>query len=509
MDRRVCTCLTVLLLVVAGGTPHEARAAAEDVQLAQADSVDGLFELDETEAPGDESEEPGEAADAVESPAEVAAPVDQSPEDLFGIPDESGQQTTTAAPDSTPSDDKPRLVTGFWQNELGYAYAGSGYFSKWKNHLRLISKGQLSANVKWQIGGHLIFDPIFLLNDQYSDRVEDDQKLDGWLHETFLDISLGSWEIRLGRQNIVWGEAVGLFFADVISALDLREFVLPDFDIMRIPQWAVRAEYYSDDFHGELVYIPRMTPDEIGEPGAEFYPLTLDAPPGFDVRVLDENEPSELGEDYGLGTRLSYDLKGWDMAAFYFTSPDKSPAFERRIGLGPAPVIQLQPIHERIHQLGGTLAKGFGSTVIKSELVYTKDRLATVSDITDVDGLERIDELRILLGLDWSVGDHYTNLQLFQTRFLDHLPSMLPDEEESGLSMLYRTTALHPDLEGEALWIRSLNRNEWLLQAKLTWHIDAHWRGVVGTDIFDGPRQAFLGQYRDQDRVYCEMRYSF
>ena len=71
--------------------------------------------------------------------------------------------------------------------------------------------------------------------------------------------SAGNWDFRLGRQHVVWGEMVGLYFADVVSARDQREFILPDFDQMRTPQWAGRAEYFSDDFHAEILWIPVAT----------------------------------------------------------------------------------------------------------------------------------------------------------------------------------------------------------------------------------------------------------
>jgi hypothetical protein len=89
--------------------------------------------------------------------------------------------------------------------------------------------------------------------------------------ETYLDLSLPrSWELRLGRQHVVWGEVVGLFFADVVSARDLRDFILPDFEILRIPQWAARAEWFGADTHFELLWIPFPSYDDIGKQGAEF-----------------------------------------------------------------------------------------------------------------------------------------------------------------------------------------------------------------------------------------------
>ena len=49
------------------------------------------------------------------------------------------------------------------------------------------------------------------------------------------------------------GEMVGPFFAEVVSTRELREFIPTEFDLMRIEQRAVRAEYYNDDFHAELL----------------------------------------------------------------------------------------------------------------------------------------------------------------------------------------------------------------------------------------------------------------
>jgi len=58
---------------------------------------------------------------------------------------------------------------------------------------------------------------------------------------------------------------VGLFFAEVVSTREVREFVPPEFDVMRIQQWAVRAEYYKDDFHAELLWIPVASYDNVGK----------------------------------------------------------------------------------------------------------------------------------------------------------------------------------------------------------------------------------------------------
>ena len=463
-------------------------------------NTDELFGIDAVKSTAKPAENPAMPPPAPQEP--------QHPQELFGK-EAPAEAPEVAALPAQPSPHAQVEFSGFWQNELAYTYAGDTHFSKWKNVARLVAKGTLSEHVKWQVSGHLIYDPIYQLNNFYPERVVDNQTYDGYFHETFLDISAGDWEIRLGRQNIVWGEAVGLFFADVVSALDLREFVLPDFELMRIPQCAIRSEYFKDDFHAEFIWIPVATIDEIGQFGGEYFPFNVEAPPGFALQFHDEKKPGSFGEDYAAGTRVSYLKDGWDVALFYHTTPDHTAAFAREIVLAPIPTVTFHGIHQRIHQFGGTLAKDVGETVIKAEAVYTKDRLQTVTTPLDPDGLVESNELRYLIGVDWNIGEHAFNAQFFQTWFQDHQPTMIPDEVESGISLLFRTTAIHPDIEPEVLWVRSLNRNEWLLEAKVSWKFTPDWRWTVGTDVFEGPRNSFLGEFDKTDRVYSEVRFSF
>jgi hypothetical protein len=80
---------------------------------------------------------------------------------------------------------------------------------------------------------------------------------------------------------------------------------------------------------------------------------------------------------------------------------------------------------------------------------------------------------------------------------------------ESGASVLLTTEALHPNITPEVLWIRSLDRDEWLLETKVSWEFATDWRAVLGTDVFGGPPNRLLGQFDNSDRVYWEFRHSF
>ena len=159
--------------------------------------------------------------------------------------------------------------------EIAHTYADPEHFSKAKLRTELSRTGQFNEYLKWKISGRFDYDAAYDLSNFYPSAVRQDQRYDFFLRENYLDISAGNFDFRLGRQHVIWGEMVGLFFADVVSAKDMREFILPAFDILRIPQWAMRAEYSKNDIHAEVLWIPVPTLDEIGKPGADFYPGPL------------------------------------------------------------------------------------------------------------------------------------------------------------------------------------------------------------------------------------------
>jgi hypothetical protein len=249
-----------------------------------------------------------------------------------------------------------------------------------------------------------------------------------------------------------------------------------------------------------------MSYDDIGKPGAEFYPFNPPAIAGYQTVFAKEKKPSGLDEA-GYGARLSWLKGGWDVSGFYYTANDPTAALSRQIS--PS-TITYQPIHKRIHQLGATLGKDLGPMVLKAEAVYTRDRLFSTLDPLDADGLVKQNLLDYIVGLEWSFPQETRfNLQLFQRWFPDHDAGIVPDSIESGVSLLLSTQALHPRLEPELLLISSLNRADWQAQFKLTWKMDGNWRLATGVDIFEGPVNGLSGNYDNNDRVYTEVRYSF
>ena len=397
-------------------------------------------------------------------------------------------------------------IKGFLQFEAARATRSPEHWSKLRSRAELGSNGKLGDGLKWKLGARFDYDFAYTTSDFYPSDVKADQRSNIELRENYLDYGLGNWEFRLGKQHVVWGEMVGLFFADVVSARDLREFVLPEFDQMRTTQWAARAEYFGDDVHAELLWIPVASYDNIGKPGAEFFPYqpTYGLP---NVRYLEESRPKRDADNMNYGLRLSTLTHGWDISGFYYRSSDINQTFYRT-ALTPTS-IEYQARHDRINQWGGTVSKDFGDIVLKAEGVYTSGRSFTTVDLSDSDGVVRQNTIDWAAGLDFTLpAETRFNVQLFQRQFLNYNPGLIPDRHENGYSLLLNNK-FYANWEAQAMFISSLNRTDWLFRPRIAWAFERNWRVVLGADYFKGPPTGLFGRYDQQDRIYSEIRYSF
>lgn len=400
-------------------------------------------------------------------------------------------------------------VKGFVQVNLARDYQTPVHWSQMMTRLGLSSQGDLGGGVKWKLGARVDYDAVYDATDFYPNEVRKDQRLNLYLLENYVDIGAGDWDFRLGKQNVVWGEMVGLFFADVVSARDLHEFILPSFDLIRIPQWAARAEYFKDDFHAELLWIPVASYNAIGKPGAEFFPFVAPTVPGFTTDYQNEVTPTRNLANTNYGLRLSTLKDGWDLSAFAYSSMDIEATFYRKEVDVSRRTISYEARHNRIDQFGGTLAKDFGAVVLKGEGVYTHGREFYVTTARDRDGVVAQDTLDWAVGLDFTLpAETRLNAQLFQRVFFDYDPDLITDRYENGYSLLVNHK-LNSKLEAELTWIASFNRTDWLLRPRVVWNFERNWRLALGVDVFDGPPLGFFGRYADNDRVYSELRYNF
>ena len=151
--------------------------------------------------------------------------------------------------------------------------------------------------------------------------------LEAW--ELYADFFAGDFDIRIGRQQVVWGEADGLRINDIINPQDFKEFILPDYIDSRIPLWMARINYYYKDFTFEGIIIPDFKRNRFARHGSEWEFFREPAPGMILIRQKENRKPSESFNDWEWGIRIFRMMNEWELSWSYFYTWDDIPTYHR------------------------------------------------------------------------------------------------------------------------------------------------------------------------------------
>jgi hypothetical protein len=148
-------------------------------------------------------------------------------------------------------------VSGFVKNETA-ALQGSGTFIgqnttwnetgsrndsgdviKFENTAKVFVNGDLTENAALHAELNFVYDTEATPND-YQGHMNYSQN--DYLRELYVDTMLGDTEVRVGKQQVVWGTADGIKLLDIINPTDYREFAQNTMEDSRIPVWMIKTD---------------------------------------------------------------------------------------------------------------------------------------------------------------------------------------------------------------------------------------------------------------------------
>jgi hypothetical protein len=332
------------------------------------------------------------------------------------------------------------------------------------------------------------------------------------LREFYLDAEWAGAYWRLGKQQIVWGQADGLRVLDVINPLELREFILPGFEDYRIPLWIVNAEIPLDkNWTAQFLLIPDQSYDEFANPNSSFQIRSPQFVPelqlGVPVTVERTNKPARTFMDADAGVRLSAFVGSWDLSLNYlYHYQDQPVLYQARDDSG----ISIAPIYERTHLLGGSFSNVFGDTAIRGEVGYSSDRFFLTNDSFDSDGIIQSGEFSYVLGLDYQGWrDWFVSAQVFQSIVSNDSAGLVRDKISTTGTFLVRRNFMNDSILAEILLIQTMSQDDGLLQVSLEYDWSTNFRFTVGSDIFFGSPKGVFGQFKENDRVSVGIEFGY
>lgn len=323
------------------------------------------------------------------------------------------------------------------------------------------------------------------------------------LREAYLDTEVGDTFLRIGKQQIVWGQADGLKVLDVLNPQSFAEFILDDFEDSRIPLWSINAEVPIGEAFLQLIWIPDPTYDDLPSSGATFAftspRFVPTPPPGFNVTFAPVAKPDDAIEDSDFAAQLSALVSGWDVSLNYAWHIYDKPVVRRFISGTDILVTQSW---ERTHLIGGSVSNVFGDFTLRGEIGLLSDRYSLTGDPVDLDGVVNTPEISYVLGLDymgWT--DWFISGQLFQSHLVDAPGGLVRDDIDTSVTLLMRRNLMNEAMQVEAQFIHSVNDDDGVVQLDISYDYRDNLRLFVGADIFYGEPIGIFGQFDDQDRL--------
>jgi hypothetical protein len=323
------------------------------------------------------------------------------------------------------------------------------------------------------------------------------------LRELYVDGRLGPATLRLGKQQVVWGQADGLRVLDVVNPMSYREFVLPAPEDRRIPLWTVNVEVPVGEGSLQALWIADPTYDEVplgDQPFAFTSPLLIpQVPPGVPVTVEPVQRPQGLrdGSDYGL--RWQRPIGRVDLSANWLYHHYDVPVPFRHVD--PAGVV-VAPRYERTQLLGSAFSTVLGSTALRGEVGWSSRRWFLTDDRSDADGVYASGELAYVLGVDYTgLRDTLLSTQLFQSRLERAVAGSVRNRVESNLTLLLQRDFANDVVRLRLMALRSLDRGDGSVQMQFAWQLRSQVRATLGVDVFYGDRDGLYGQFDRASRA--------
>jgi len=386
-------------------------------------------------------------------------------------------------------------ITGYVRNYTGVLLHGDYDFSIVQNTLNLNFELK-SDKVAFKVNPYVY---------QYFDR---DNVFD--MREAYLDLYFNSMDIRIGKQQIIWGKADGVFITDIISPKDLTEFLLRDFDEIRMGVTAAKVDYYIGNSTLEVVWVPVFSPNKMAEEGSIWHPvMELPSNTIFDFSKKDvafNLKNSEIFAKFSTLTGpVDFEIMAgytWDADPTLFTEKKIDPVSHQLLSM------IIIPQYDRLTVFGGSFSTTIKGFVLRGEAAYYVGKYFQTTDPTVPFGVTEKNYLHYLIGLDYTLWGAKVSAQFIQKIIFDYAPMLTMPEHHNMMTVLVSKQYLNDTLTVEFFSYIGITDGDALIRPKITYSFADGFDIQVGANIFTGSKGMF-GRFHDNDMVYTKLRYSF
>jgi hypothetical protein len=400
-----------------------------------------------------------------------------------------------AAADDTESWTDRLALTGWAETVSSFRTSDPGDALTARARMRLELSGRFDA-----------FYGLISADAEKNWKIDDESGVD--LHEAWLEYASEGWDVRLGRQIIIWGKADGVQITDIISPPDYTESITRDLDEIRLPVDAVKLRLLGEYVDTELIWIP-VFEAAVLPTGDNPWAVAKVLPANVRACVASVDEPDTSFENSEIALKVSAFLSGLDVAASVFYTWDDYPT-ARRTAWSDGDIINVAyaPEHHRLTVFGLDFSRPWSDFVFRGEAAYYKGRYYETTSLYENPVAK--DAVKWLIGSDWTPGDDWTVIvQLTGDYIIDREQCMADKASTLMATLNVSKKLLRQTLTLSNMVYYGIDDNELYNRAKAEYAVTDAFHLSVGVDAFQGDRDGQFGVYEENTQVWIKAKYCF
>lgn len=373
------------------------------------------------------------------------------------------------------------------------------------SHRHILDAEQtLTFDPDWQavVGLRAYADGAFSVNDgRYGPQVRHDESSELRLRDFYLQAKTRSLLVKLGNQQVVWGEAFGFYYADLINPKDLRDFGLRDLTAQRLMMPMLNTVFFLKGLSVQFLFAPKPFFNLVPGVDGDFSPWKY-LFGGAPVRLVDTTQGKFSIGDGELGVRLTTLLHGYDLGFFFFTYFDRQPVYTSTPGTAG---LDLVATHSKVGSLGLTFTKDYSSWLVRWESLFTKDKSFQKFDASGLsfyagDEITVASEAEYTGWLPWRVA--------FQVAYqnIPHWNAASTTPRNRALLSANVKAPIYREQTLDAIVSWALHDGSTLSRLQYTIPTSQQFELMFGTDLLFGGAQSQFGAFKTGSRFYVQLK---
>ena len=260
---------------------------------------------------------------------------------------------------SEPMEDKTALVpglTGKLTEQVAFSLDNDkphDNFSSLKSSLFLDYEHKFENGFRFKVNAKAYYDAIYDIrgSEKYTEDELDELRSEVELFDAYIEGKVTEdFDVKLGRQVVVWGRSDTIRVTDVLNPLDNRRPGMVDIEDLRLPVTMAKFDYFAGDWRVTPIAVLEQRFSKNPPFGGDFFPVPFPGP------------ADESYDDVTYALSIGGIFSGWDVNFYAARLRDDAGYFS------PAPIPTIK--HDKVNMFGTALNVLSGSWLFKTELAH-------------------------------------------------------------------------------------------------------------------------------------------